>query len=57
MRCRRSGRRCASTARSVRPDGLVACGDHRETASIQGALVSGHRAARTALELLGQVAV
>jgi hypothetical protein len=27
------------------PSGLVICGDHRETASINGALVSGHRAA------------
>jgi hypothetical protein len=26
-------------------DGLFVCGDHRDTASIQGALVSGHRAA------------
>lgn len=26
--------------------GVVVCGDHRDTASIQGALVSGHRAAR-----------
>ncbi|QYF89270.1 MULTISPECIES: NAD(P)/FAD-dependent oxidoreductase [Arthrobacter] len=30
--------------------GLVVCGDHRDTASIQGALESGHRAAR---EILG----
>lgn len=30
-------------------DGLVVCGDHRDTASIQGALVSGHRAARLVL--------
>ena len=28
------------------PDGLVIAGDHQETASIQGALVSGFRAAR-----------
>ena len=27
------------------PFGLVICGDHRESASINGALVSGHRAA------------
>ena len=27
-------------------DGLLVCGDHRDTASIQGALVSGQRAAR-----------
>ncbi|WP_411285951.1 NAD(P)/FAD-dependent oxidoreductase [Lapillicoccus sp.] len=27
-------------------DGLFVCGDHRDTASIQGALVSGHRTAR-----------
>ena len=31
------------------PSGLVVCGDHRETASINGALVSGHRAALTVL--------
>ena len=30
-------------------DGLVVCGDHRESASIQGALVSGARAARLVL--------
>jgi phytoene dehydrogenase-like protein len=29
----------------VLDDGVVVCGDHRDTASIQGALVSGHRAA------------
>lgn len=29
--------------------GLVVCGDHRDTASIQGALVSGHRAAGAVL--------
>jgi predicted NAD/FAD-dependent oxidoreductase len=26
-------------------DGVFVCGDHRDTASIQGALVSGQRAA------------
>ena len=31
------------------PFGLVICGDHRETASINGALVSGHRAALAVL--------
>ena len=30
-------------------DGLFVCGDHRDTASIQGALVSGQRAARAVL--------
>jgi phytoene dehydrogenase-like protein len=30
--------------------GLYVCGDHRDTASIQGALVSGRRAAETVLE-------
>ena len=30
-------------------DGVVVCGDHRDTASIQGALVSGERAARAVL--------
>jgi glycine/D-amino acid oxidase-like deaminating enzyme len=35
-----------SVRRPVRtPDGLWLCGDHRDTASIQGALVSGRRAA------------
>jgi predicted NAD/FAD-dependent oxidoreductase len=34
------------TRRSVRtPEGLWVCGDHRDTASIQGALVSGRRVA------------
>ncbi len=36
----------------VLPDGLVVCGDHRDTASIQGALVSGHRAAQEVRRLL-----
>lgn len=35
----------------VRP-GLLVCGDHRDTASIQGALVSGQRAARAVLTSL-----
>jgi glycine/D-amino acid oxidase-like deaminating enzyme len=30
-------------------DGVFVCGDHRDTSSIQGALVSGQRAARAAL--------
>ncbi|GIG41710.1 flavin monoamine oxidase family protein [Cellulomonas phragmiteti] len=30
-------------------DGVLVCGDHRDTASLQGALVSGRRAARAAL--------
>ena len=33
----------------VAGDGLFVCGDHRDTASIQGALVSGQRAARAVL--------
>lgn len=32
---------------------LVVCGDHRDTASLQGALVSGHRAASAARRLVG----
>jgi phytoene dehydrogenase-like protein len=31
------------------PSGLIVCGDHRETASINGALTSGHRAALVVL--------
>ena len=34
-------------------DGLFIAGDHRDTASIQGALVSGERAARAVLGELG----
>ncbi|MCW2620868.1 MAG: amine oxidase, flavin-containing [Frankiales bacterium] len=34
-------------------DGVYVCGDHRDTASIQGALVSGRRAATAVLEDLG----
>jgi len=30
-------------------DGLYVCGDHRDTASIQGALVSGRRTAEVIL--------
>jgi phytoene dehydrogenase-like protein len=36
--------------------GIWVCGDHRDTASVQGALVSGRRAARDALARLGAVA-
>ncbi len=35
--------------RPVRVGGLVVCGDHRDTGSIQGALVSGQRAAEAIL--------
>jgi len=35
--------------RPVRMDGLYVCGDHRDTSSIQGALVSGRRAAEAVL--------
>lgn len=39
------------TRRPVRlRDGLYVCGDHRDTASVQGALVSGRRAAAAVLE-------
>lgn len=37
-------------------DGVFVAGDHRDTASIQGALVGGHRAARAVLEALGRKA-
>jgi len=37
----------------VRIGGLYVCGDHRDTASIQGALVSGARAAHAVLADLG----
>ncbi len=36
-----------------RGDGVFVCGDHRDTASIQGALVSGHRTAETVHAALG----
>ena len=35
-------------------DGVFVCGDHRDTASIQGALVSGRRAATAVLSSLGR---
>ena len=35
-------------------DGLLVAGDHRDTASVQGALVSGRRAARAVLRRLGR---
>lgn len=35
------------------PDGVYVAGDHRDTSSIQGALVSGRRAAEAVLEDLG----
>ncbi len=34
-------------------DGLLVCGDHRDNASIQGAMVSGRRAAEAVLEQAG----
>lgn len=34
-------------------DGVYVVGDHRDTPSLQGALVSGHRAARAVLSYLG----
>jgi hypothetical protein len=37
-------------------DGLYVCGDHRDTGSIQGALVSGRRAASAVLAELGVTA-
>lgn len=39
----------AARRRQALDSGVVVCGDHRDTASIQGALVSGDRAARTVL--------
>jgi len=36
-------------------DGLFVAGDHRDTASLQGALVSGRRAARAVLQAIGVV--
>lgn len=39
-----------SATRPVRHGDLVVCGDHRDTGSIQGALVSGQRAADALLE-------
>lgn len=41
-----------STQRPVEVDGLFICGDHRDTASIQGALVSGTRCANAVLRKL-----
>ncbi|CAN5249063.1 NAD(P)/FAD-dependent oxidoreductase [soil metagenome] len=41
----------------VLDNGVVVCGDHRDTASIQGALVSGHRAARNVAARLGSQVV
>lgn len=42
-----------SFRKPVRDGGLYVCGDHRDTSSIQGALVSGERAARAVLADLG----
>lgn len=41
-----------SATRPVRIGDLVVCGDHRDTGSIQGALVSGQRAAQAVLTAL-----
>ena len=44
-------------ARGERPvrldDGMYVCGDHRDTASLHGALLSGRRAAEAVLETAG----
>jgi predicted NAD/FAD-dependent oxidoreductase len=37
-------------------EGLFVCGDHRDTASIQGAMFSGERTARAVLDHLGALA-
>ncbi len=42
-----------SAARPVEVDGVFVCGDHRDTGSIQGALVSGQRAADAVRAALG----
>ena len=41
-----------SAHRPVRVGDLVVCGDHRDTGSIQGALVSGQRAAEAVMEVV-----
>ena len=42
------------TRRPIRtPAGIWLCGDHRDTASIQGALVSGRRTAEAILRTIG----
>ena len=51
--CPPSHHRCRHVGRSGWPSGAYVCGDHRDTASIQGALVSGRRAARAVLTDLG----
>lgn len=38
-------------------DGIFVCGDHRDTASIQGAMYSGRRCGRAVVGKLGQAAV
>lgn len=43
-----------SSTRPVLVDDLVVCGDHRDTGSIQGALVSGQRAAEAVLDTLAE---
>lgn len=43
-----------SDTRPVVVDDLVVCGDHRDTGSIQGALVSGQRAAEAVLDALAR---
>ena len=41
-----------ATSQQVDDNGVVVCGDHRDTASIQGALVSGERAAHAVRSVL-----
>jgi hypothetical protein len=47
--CRRCPRRIPLRRRVRVAPGLYVCGDHRDTSSIQGALVSGRRAASAVL--------
>ncbi|MBE0557478.1 MAG: FAD-dependent oxidoreductase, partial [Proteobacteria bacterium] len=44
----------AESSQPVRlKEGLYVCGDHRETPSIEGALISGRRAAEAVLQGMG----
>lgn len=47
------GGRAPTTYRGVLPEGLLVCGDHMATATLNGALESGFRAGEAAAKLIG----
>ncbi len=53
FRCLARGNAAVPKQRVTLGDGLFVCGDHRDTASIQGALFSGRRCGEAVVAMLG----